>query len=390
MQITIFVLSLYIRPDRRIIKLSNLLLVPVIIGTMGGLFQYAFYDVFKDIYYFLNPILYLLLGSIIAKRYDRMDALRAIVLSGSVCSLYLIFYMFNNYGMAAFLDPREARESLSVTGFAATAVAAIILLCDKLFFGTALFPNARTWMGLLLINLLSLYVSASRTDLLVFVISLSVMLYVRFQYRKHYILLYLSFFGFILSVFFLSNPQSRFAEALLKAPEEITIQPAENVIEINENYRGHEAYMTMRTIRKGCFEERLVGQGFGATVDMGSYTPLNIRHIPIMHNGYPYILLKTGWIGMVVYILFGLLLLRLSLKGKGRYLSQDDGTFSFWKSFPIISALGLYLTNISITGIFNPESVILWISCGLSLQYKLDFDGRIRNHRKLQHETDDV
>ena len=83
------------------------------------------------------------------------------------------------------------------------------------------------------------------------------MLYVKFQHRKHYILLYLVFGGLILSVFLLSNPQSRFAEALLKAPEEITIQPAENVIEINENYRGHEAYMTMRTIRKGNFEERL-------------------------------------------------------------------------------------------------------------------------------------
>ena len=93
---------------------------------------------------------------------------------------------------------------------------------------------------------------------------------------------------------------------------------------------------------------------------------------------------------MAVYILFGLLLLRLSLKGKDRYLLQDDGTLSFWKSFPIISALGLYVTNVSITGIFNPESVILWIACGLSLQYKLDFDGRIRNHRKLQHETNDV
>lgn len=387
----IFILSLYIRPDRRIIKLSHLLLVPVIIGTMNGLFRNAFYyDVFKDMYYFLNPVLYLLLGSIIARRYDRMDSLRAIALVGSVCSLYLIFYMINNYGYTAFTTPREARESLSVTGFAATEVAAIILLCDKLFFGAELFPNFRAWMGLLLINLLSLYLSASRTDLLVFVISLSIMLYVKFQHRKHYILLYLVFGGLILSAFFLSNPQSRFVETLLKTPEEITIQPAENVVEINENYRGHEAYMTMRTIRKGNFEERLGGQGFGATVDMGSYTPLDMRHIPIMHNGYPYILLKTGWIGMAVYILFGLLLLRLSLKGKDRYLSQDHGTLSFWKSFPIISALGLYVTNVSITGIFNPESVILWIACGLSLQYKLDFDGRICNHRKLQHETNDV
>lgn len=85
-QIMIFILSLYIRPDRRIIKLSHLLLVPVIIGTMNGLFRNAFYDVFKDMYYFLNPVLYLLLGSIIARRYDRMDSLRAIALLGSVCA----------------------------------------------------------------------------------------------------------------------------------------------------------------------------------------------------------------------------------------------------------------------------------------------------------------
>ena len=175
-QIMIFILSLYIRPDRRIIKLSHVLLLPVIIGIINGLFRYAFYEVFKDMYYFLNPILYLLLGSMIARRYDRMDSLRAIALVGSMCSLYLIFYMFNNYGYTALTAPREARESLSVTGFAATGVAAIILLCDKLFFGAALFSNFRAWIGLLLINLLSLYLSASRTDLLVFVISLSMML----------------------------------------------------------------------------------------------------------------------------------------------------------------------------------------------------------------------
>ena len=139
----IFILSLYIRPDRRIIKLSHVLLLPVIIGIINGLFRYAFYEVFKDMYYFLNPILYLLLGSMIARRYDRMDSLHAIAWVGSICSLYLIFYMFNNYGYTALTAPREARESLSVTGFAATGVAAIILLCDKLFFGAVLFSNFR-------------------------------------------------------------------------------------------------------------------------------------------------------------------------------------------------------------------------------------------------------
>ena len=48
----IFILSLYIRPDRRIIKLSHVLLLPVIIGIINGLFRYAFYEVFKDMYYF--------------------------------------------------------------------------------------------------------------------------------------------------------------------------------------------------------------------------------------------------------------------------------------------------------------------------------------------------
>ncbi len=389
-QVIIFILSLYIRPDKRIVKTANLLLIPLIIGTIHGIFRYPLYDVFKDAYYFLNPILYLLLGSMIAKRYPWNDSLRAVAIVGTLFSAYLIFHMFGNFGLVTIKDPRLAREALSIMGFSVIPIAAIIILCDKMFFDLSLFRDTRLWIVLLFINLLSLYLSASRTDMIVFIISFFIMLYAKYQHHKYYILLFLFSFIFVLGSIVLSNQKSRLAQVILKAPEEITIRPAENTIEINDNYRGHEAYMTMRTFKRGRFEEKLAGYGFGSTVDMGVYTPLDIRHIPIMHNGYPYILLKVGWIGMVIYIFFGTLLIHLLLRIKHKKNYQYESHLLFFKYFPTALIIGVYITNISITGIFNPESVILWISCGLSLHYKLDFDGRIRNYRKLQHQTNDM
>ena len=51
----------------------------------------------------------------------------------------------------------------------------------------------------------------------------------------------------------------------------------------------------------------IIGKGFGALVDLKFKAPLsseNIRFIPILHNGYSYILFKTGIIGLFLYLIF--------------------------------------------------------------------------------------
>jgi O-antigen ligase len=122
----------------------------------------------------------------------------------------------------------------------------------------------------------------------------------------------------------------------------------------------------------------LNGYGFGSLVDLKFVAPLNdkgMRYIPILHNGYFYILFKTGLLGLFVY--FGFLIL-LYLQAYKKVLDTDLMAIRYF-----ISAIGLYFvfTSLIITGIYNFEETYTFILGGfLFLLFKNTNNQLINNN----------
>ncbi|MGC3977978.1 MAG: hypothetical protein QM751_06935 [Paludibacteraceae bacterium] len=65
--------------------------------------------------------------------------------------------------------------------------------------------------------------------------------------------------------------------------------------------------MAIDTYADGNFLELFFGKGLGQLIDLKMYIELagtDWRYIPVLHNGYAYILVKTGIIGVLFFVIF--------------------------------------------------------------------------------------
>jgi hypothetical protein len=78
--------------------------------------------------------------------------------------------------------------------------------------------------------------------------------------------------------------------------------------DFNDNYRSYENITTLRQVTDGGFSAIIFGKGLGATVNLGRKILTNdgttVQYIPILHNGFATVFLKSGVFGVFFLILF--------------------------------------------------------------------------------------
>ncbi|MBR9846115.1 MAG: hypothetical protein GYB35_08415 [Algicola sp.] len=150
-----------------------------------------------------------------------------------------------------------------------------------------------------------------------------------------------------------------------------------------DHWRAYEALKAIEGISSTEYKLGWVfGKGLGAQVDLGFEAPLDgkkFQYIPIIHNGYVYVLFKSGMIGLIIYLAFLLFIYMQSYK-KGNHYGNIINNF--------ISGIALFflLTSLIITGIYNSGDIIVFILGGLfslqffyTKQYQANEDRHIRN-----------
>jgi O-antigen ligase len=88
--------------------------------------------------------------------------------------------------------------------------------------------------------------------------------------------------------------------------------------DITHYWRAYESAMAWRTYARSDARAQVLGHGFGEVVDTGSTMYLEnarFRRIPVLHNGYLYLLVKTGLVGLVLHTVFLLSLVRVGMRG---------------------------------------------------------------------------
>ncbi|HET8573284.1 MAG TPA: hypothetical protein VFL76_05370 [Edaphocola sp.] len=164
---------------------------------------------------------------------------------------------------------------------------------------------------------------------------------------------------------------SQFVSKLDNITNELVWTSKENtdatLADINTNWRGYEAFRGMQKYLDGSNIQKVIGFGWGSLVDLGMQQELDGKYyeeIPVLHNGYVMLLVKTGVVGLLLYLIF---LFRL---GFGKF---DTPTISnkwgnnvgvyvsrLLSSFCIIELV----STLTVTGLLNKNDFLIVVLMG--------------------------
>lgn len=347
-----------------------LLLLPMLFSLFAGINNDVYLSI-KDCYYFLMPVLFIVLGFLLSKKISSESFLRMIVLLGFATSLMSVSISISKVGFDALLDPYSARVVGRAEGSPAPILGSLILLyCNSA--PVRIFKRSCT-VFFLLINLLGIYMAASRTYW-IFLFCVLFVLYIRklngIKGSSFLVILFciLVSMASIQIGDLMTKSDNTFVNKFMHSFREIDIKDYKSDEDVNMSYRGFESYKGMETYYDGQFYNLLVGRGLGQTIDLGLFIDLggsDFKKIPILHNGYVYTLVKMGAFGSLMTLFFYLSL----FKDSWRFSSIPN---LFTKNIFLIvagSVLGLLVTNYSIASFYNVNMVIFSIFIGYYISF---------------------
>jgi hypothetical protein len=349
--------------SKSFLKQSIPLCCILIIGGIGTIIHnYLFFNVIKDLFHFLKPILGIAIGYLFYKKInDFRYFIKTIVLSGLVSAL-IHFITIIRYGGLVSGSINEIRE-FSRDNFLELFALFFLFFYAKFQLG-ALFKKAIYSKIIMAILLVSNILYFSRT--------MAVVAIILFLSLKGYTLLtrktikvivgVLAMVGlFYTTLYSVKIDRNKpgiqaFLYKVKIAPTEIfkTNIDRENHKDLWDHWRGYEAKRAFALMGKYP-ESIILGTGHGSLVNLKFKAPLGndgkgIQYISELHNGYVYILYKTGIIGIGLYMLF--------LIGLYRRIYFNTKITTVY-----ISAIGLVFmfTTLTITGIYNPRDINVFI-----------------------------
>ncbi len=338
-----------------------LLAIIVTIGLFSSFFySITWYDWFKDLAYFSKPIIALISGFYLASKIKDTRFLSKVIvvvaLFTAIAHLLKVIYAID-FGESSVSDIRRVGGISNMF-----EVVAIILLLISYRFDSFQIFNSKSVRNVIFITLcLSFMLYFSRTmfvALIIFYLSISGYLKLTskgLKYLSVTLVLFSLFYAYLFSIEIERDKPGiqSFLYKLKIAPAEIFIPSKDIDIKSHESlwdhWRAYEAARAFEELNKTPLTY-INGKGFGGLVDLKFEAPLgdhDIRYIPILHNGYVYIVFKTGIIGLIIYLLF-LLLLYLNA-----YKDKESREMSLVAN--LIAGISIYyfFSTLIITGIYN-------------------------------------
>lgn len=326
-------------------KLETYLLLPCIIGLLFA-WKNQLADIIRDILFFLIPYIYFLAG----KRFFKQGGdIRQLIFGYSkiYCIVFILILCFYWKEMG-FMGVLQIRDFVSPGSF--LLVYCIILLYEK----------RESWQQLLrspmFIGVHGVFLAQfSRTYMLIlaafFFLSGKKIVSTKVIWRTLLLVVVAAAIAGIFGLYELIG------ETLRKASTELHFNDAWTQEDMGTSYRAYEIFAAYTEFSKYSLINQLFGGGFGALVPLDF--PLTVggneySEIPWMHNGYLYILVKSGLLGMLCYFIF-------LIKTFSRAQCCAD---PYGKIMLRGSVAGLLLSNMVICGLFSNESVFCYIVLG--------------------------
>jgi hypothetical protein len=323
------------------------------------------YEAIKDFFYIIKPIILALSGYILAKRIcDNTYFIKAIIYSGLVLGIsHIIPIIFNEYDVS-FSNINYFRTVYGRDNY--LELFSLLLLALH-------FKSNEIKLRIKEITLIVLAISValyfSRTMLIsLFVIGLSFYGLTRLtkkgaKYLSYFFVVLIILYSVLYSVEIKRNEGNAINKLLYKlkiAPAEIFLTEVDknNHEELWDHWRGYEALMAIKSLEHNP-RYWIFGRGLGSQVDLEFKAPLDeegegMQFISLLHNGYVYVLYKTGIIGLLLYLSFLYSLYNRRLVKGNSALNRTNN---------IIIAIGLFyaFSTLVIAGIYNPNDILMFV-----------------------------
>lgn len=364
--LNIYELTFLVWSFTAIVTLSNKYSFTILkyIFCFGAIFMIAFivsffndestYNFFRDIAYLLKPILGLLVGYQIAKKIN-IGHLSSIIYTGVIIAashLLIVFFTFLKFHT---ITVNILREYCGYFSDYEIYVLLILLFYKKFNVNY----SKKTLYIFIAILSLSSFLYLSRTNFIQFII-LFIAIKGYFVLNKKSLAIIFTFLIVVFSGYaaiYHSNPQrtGKGIEAFLYKIKIAPLEPFKTKInkddwqDFNDNYRSYENILTFKQVTYEGDSTILFGKGLGSTINLGREVWSNdgayIQYIPILHNGFATIFLKSGLIGVLLLLLFIYLLLKQK-KSENQLIQSINFLLIGSAIFLIVSNwvfMGLYL-----------------------------------------------
>lgn len=336
--------------------------LPFYLVLIGLIFSYQnrFIDILRDLFYFVNPIIIFLFGYLSASRIPFNNFLKTFLILGGFLALYFVLG-FNFELVNSSVNEIKKEEGIASYVTVISFSVLVILQIRKVHYFKVFMERL-----LLFLTGLASVLAFSRTFILVFGICLVFGLgFVKLNrvLPLRILAIALIVLTSFASITFLesSNKRGSFIGKLNSSLTEISVQDYRSESDINTNWRGYESFMGLKQISAGSLGEIILGQGFGALAPLGITIKLGgkeFTEIPIFHNGYITIILKTGFLGLFIYILFLGRILISNVKRSSTNFKKNLA-INLSAAFAII----LFLTTFIISGWLNQTVMVPIILC---------------------------
>lgn len=373
----LFLIGILLTTKCKISKPTLLIIAPLvlifIIGLLG--FFYEKHDlsfIIKDITYFLKPINGILLSYFLFRKgFDLVIFLKTILFVGCLTAFIHLFGIFI-LGDFANNSIHKLRGDFGLDNFI-EIFAFYILLFSKKHMNEWLIRKKVFRFLVLFFLLISIYLYFSRTMLVVFfVMGFSLLGYAKITVKTLKfigiaVVSILVLYAYLFSVKLDRNAKG--AEAFLYkikiAPEEIFKSKIDrnNHKELWDHWRGYEAKRAIYLMEENP-TSYFIGTGFGSLVNLKFQAPVGgeggMKYISRLHNGYVFVLYKTGTLGLLLYFVF---LTSLYLKIY-RFNTNNSNQILVNR---LISSIGLFyiFTTLIISGIYIPRDAVVFVLGGL-------------------------
>ncbi len=352
--------------------LMSILFLLIIIGARTILNpENDYYLYIKDLIYFTRPLIVLMAGYFLVMRFrNSMTFLNILVLMG----FYFAFMHLLSFVIYFSIIPSHTSGIRNIFGRYnhVETVALFLILCIRDL------PVKKTrykliYQAFLACLILSFILYFSRT--MIMVVGLATLAYYGYLKLNRRGVIALVVIGILGGAFalFLKNYEPATEDAgivdgfLLKIKN--SVDESFSVEDVDSRdfdrrtlWQHWRAYEALKVYEEAENQNAwFAGQGFGSTVDIGFEARLDgelTQHLSLTHNGFAYIFMKTGALGMLIYFLAVLYLYLFSYSPRKGDLADMGNNILVATTFYIL------ITTFVVTGIFKPYDMAMLLIGG--------------------------